>query len=103
MKFFLKTLSFLMICFLPVLGNAQQNSGAGTSTIMSEKAQREKAKKDAKEKRKQEKIHDKEVKEYQKSTQTKKVRKRMKKDKRRANLNNEHKREFFLIRWFSKS
>jgi len=34
--------------------------------------------------------------------QTPAVRKRMKEDAHTANLNNEHKREFFLKRWFSK-
>jgi hypothetical protein len=34
--------------------------------------------------------------------QTKAVRKRMKEDAHTADLNNEHKREFFLKRWFSK-
>ena len=39
------------------------------------------------------------IKKYQK-IQTKEVRKRMKKSKRKANRINENKREFFLTRWF---
>lgn len=101
MRFFLKSLVFLCLCLLPVFANAQ-NAGNNNPSMMSGKAQRAKAKKEAKEKREQEKLHDKQVKEYHKNVQTKKVRKRMKKDKRKATLNNDHKREFFMIRWFSR-
>jgi hypothetical protein len=43
-----------------------------------------------------------EAKEQHMKHQTKAVRKRMKEDAHTADLNNEHKREFFLKRWFSK-
>lgn len=100
MKKFCKTIFVLFICLLPVFANGQENKAKAPESV-SEKSQRKSAKKKWKKERKQKKMHDKEVKEYHKKLQTKKVRKRMKGDKRKANLNNEGRREFFLIRWFS--
>jgi hypothetical protein len=66
------------------------------------KMQRKAARKKWKEERKQERMHRKAVKKKQKQLQTKKTLRRMKRDKRKAMRNNQHKQEFFLKRWFSK-
>ena len=63
---------------------------------------RREERKEWKERRKQEKEEQKAIKAYHKRIQTKTVLKRMKRSKHTAIMNNENKREFFLIRWFAK-
>ena len=104
MKFFYKAICILSVCLLPVLASAQENTTNNSAPVsVSKKMQKKAAKKKWKEEQKQKRIHKKEVSNYHKNLQTKEVCKRMRKDKRKATLNNEHKREFFLILWFSKN
>jgi hypothetical protein len=63
---------------------------------------RKKAKKEWKEKRRKDMSDAKAKKQYNKKYNSKKVRKRMKKNEKKAKRNNEHKREFFLKRWFKR-
>jgi len=81
-------------------GNAE--GGSGTEQQPTGKAARRKAKKEWKKQRKQDMQDAKSKKEYNEKYNTKKTRKRMKKAEKKAKRNNEHKREFFLKRWFKK-
>lgn len=54
------------------------------------------------EKRRQERAERRAVKKYHKRIQTKEVRKRMRSSRKTALRNHDHKREFFLKRWFQK-
>ncbi|MBL7891078.1 MAG: hypothetical protein JNL63_00500 [Bacteroidia bacterium] len=98
-----KHIVLLSLFFLPLLAFSQE--AAKTDKEQQPKttrAQRKEAKKMWKEKRRNERAEKKKIKEHHKRIQTKEVRKRMKKDRKTAIRNNEHKREFFLKRWFSK-
>ncbi|MBK7667888.1 MAG: hypothetical protein IPJ32_11455 [Sphingobacteriaceae bacterium] len=66
------------------------------------KAIRKAEKKEAKERRKLEKAEQKAIKAYHKRLQTKTVRKRMKKSRKRAIMNNTNKREPWIKRVFKK-
>lgn len=92
-------LGLLLLCFFPLWARAQTSASTNAPTSGRSKQELEK---ESESYTKQKKIHDKEVKAHHKKLQNKKVLKRMNKSKRKAKLNNEHKREFFLIRWFSK-
>ncbi len=87
---------------------AQTEGGGGTSGNGTEakapdsRLERKKAKRDWKKKRKQEMGAAASRKEYNKKYNTKKTRKRMKKNEKKAKKNNEHKRDFFLVRWWHK-
>jgi hypothetical protein len=81
-------------------GNAE--GGATTGQEPTGKAARRKAKKEWKKQRKTDMQDAKAKKEYNEKYNTKKTRKRMKKAEKQAKRNNEHKREFFLKRWFKK-
>lgn len=65
------------------------------------KAQKELVKKKKKEAKEAKKATRAALKQHMKN-QSPETRKRMKRDAREANRNNEHKREFFLKRWFTK-
>lgn len=78
------------------------NSGQGTEQQPTGKAARRKAKKEWKKQRRADMDDAKAKKEYNKKYNTKKTRKRMKRAEKKAKRNNEHKREFFLKRWFKK-
>lgn len=101
-----KIFIYLLLASLLSFSATGQDKGAGTGppakSLKSERKLRKEERREAREKRKQEKAERKAVKAYHKRLQTKKVRKRMKQSKRKAKLNNENKREFFLKRWFSK-
>jgi hypothetical protein len=103
----------LLICFIffglltPALaqegGAPQGTSGTeNKSTPLSKSAKRKKAKKEWKEHRKLEMEEKKAIKEHHKRIQTKETRKKMKQSKRKSIRVNEHKREFFLKRWFKR-
>jgi hypothetical protein len=99
-----KRILFMFLSFC-VLGSAYaQDKGTGPpeKSIKSERALRKLERKEAKERRKKEKAERKAVKAHHKRLQTKEVRKRMKRSKKRATLNNDNKREFFVKRWFKK-
>jgi hypothetical protein len=94
----------LLFHFCIVLHAQEKSAGTGPppKSFASERKLRKEERREAREKRRQEKAERKAVKAYHKRLQTKKVRKRMKQSKNKARLNNEHKREFFLKRWFQK-
>ncbi|MFI5151077.1 MAG: hypothetical protein ACHQRM_15185 [Bacteroidia bacterium] len=78
-----------------------QSSGSQVSTgPPSSRASKRAAKKQWKQDRKKKHDKDKSLRSYQKRTQTKSTRKRMRASRHTAELNNEHKREFFVKRWF---
>lgn len=101
-RIFVLSVAFLL---LPLFVMAQTdggggNSGAGTEAKTPDsRLERKKAKRDWKKNRKQEISDAKARKEYNKKN-TKKTRKRMKKNEKKAKKNNEHKRDFFLVRWW---
>jgi hypothetical protein len=99
----IKTIFLLLSIFLstPILAQ-DKGTGPPEKSIASERRLRKLDKKESKERRRKEKAEKKAVKEHHKRLQTKQVRKRMKQSKNRANLNNQNKREFFLVRWFKK-
>ncbi len=90
----------------PVASRAQDGSTNTESQVASatsgSRAQRRDARRKWKAERRKKHNSDKSLKNYKKRTQTKETRKRMKADLKKANMNNEHKREFFLKRWFNK-
>jgi hypothetical protein len=95
----------LLVLFIVCAVNVQsQNKGTGPQepSAREEIRIRKQRKHEARERRKQEKAERKKVKEHHKRLQTKTVQKRMKKSKKTAIRNNEHKREFFMTRWFRK-
>ena|ERR1035437_6155901 len=68
--------------------------------VVSARTKRQKAKAEWKEKRKQDRAEQKAIRNHEKQLQTKAVRKRMRKDRQRANRTNQNKKQFFLIRLF---
>ncbi len=88
-----------------VAAHAQEGGGPESANqskdVPSSKAQKKQQKMQKAREKQQEKARKEAMKQHMKD-QTPEVRKRMKKDAKEANLNNEHKREFFLKRWFSK-
>jgi hypothetical protein len=107
-KFNIRRLFALSVAFalLPLFVMAQTEgggtSGTGESKGVDARMERQKAKRDWKKNRKQEMSDAKAKKEYNKRYNTKKTRKRMKKNEKKANKNNEHRRDFFLVRWWRK-
>jgi Ni/Co efflux regulator RcnB len=100
-----KILPLILLFQFCLVSQAQDNSagtGPAPKSFASERKLRKEERREAREKRRQEKAERKAVKAYHKRLQTKKVLKRMKQSKNKARLNNEHKREFFLKRWFKK-
>ena len=95
--FFLFHLSFAFYA-----QDKSDGTGPPSKSMASKRKLRKEERKEAREKRKKEKAERKAVKAYHKRLQTKTVRKRMKKSKNKARLNNENKREFFVKRWFKK-
>lgn len=97
---------FILIGFIICTAAAHAQEGGPESANQSKdppssKAQKKQQKAQRAREKQQEKARKEALKEHMKH-QTPEVRKRMKKDAKEANLNNEHKREFFLKRWFSK-
>lgn len=96
---------FLIVAVVSALLPAQaQNRGTGPREMSAKEELRirKQKKHEAREKRKAEKLERKKVKQHHKKLQTKKVQKRMKKSRKKAVRNNEHRREFFLKRWFTR-
>lgn len=94
-------LVLLLHFILPFYGQ-EKGTGPKEKSFKSERKLRKLERQEARERRRKEKAERKAIKAYHKRLQTKQVRKRMKKSKKRATLNNENKREFFLKRWFKK-
>lgn len=91
-----------LICtFIPSVAQ-EKGTGPKETSFKSQRKQIKLERKEARERRRKERAERKAVKAYHKRLQTKKVRKRMKRSKHRATLNNENRREFFLKRWFQK-
>jgi hypothetical protein len=87
----------------PVLAQGSESSNTESqvsSAPAGSRAQRREARKQWRAERKKKHASQKAIKNYKKRTQTKETRKRMKETRRKAELTNEHKREFFLKRWF---
>jgi hypothetical protein len=76
--------------------NEKPDTKAPGATRQQRKAARKKWRADRKEKHQ----HEKNLKRHNKHLQTKETRKRMKETRHKAEMNNGHKREFFLKRWF---
>lgn len=91
----LATLAFPLI-------SQDKGTGPAEKSIKKERTLRKIDRKAAIERRKREKAERKAIKAHHKRIQTKTVRKRMKKSKGKARLNNENRREFFVKRWFKK-
>ena len=96
--------AFILFCFT-ILTQAQdkktEEDKKGTS-IKSEREKRRSDKKKWKEERRRKRAEEKAIRDHHKRIQTKEVNKRMRRSKRKAQHVNENKREFFLIRWFSR-
>ena len=98
-----KFLVLVLLLFLSPAFDAQnKGTGPGEPSAREEIRIRKQRKHEARERRKLEKAERKKVKEHHKRLQTKTVQKRMKKSRKTAVRNNEHKREFFMKRWFRK-
>ena len=94
----------LLLCLLAAftLPMPAQSTGPKEKSLKSERKVRQELRKEAREKRRKERAERKAIKQYHKRLQTKQVRKRMKSSRKTAIRNNEHKREFFIKRWFKK-
>lgn len=103
-RFNIRRILALSVAFLllPLFAMAQTEGGGGEAKTPDSKIERQKAKRDWKKNRKQEMDDAKARKEYNKKYNTKKTRKRMKKNEKKAQKNNEHRRDFFLVRWWRK-
>jgi len=82
-----------------------QDNASGTKTekkndVESRKIKRKKAKAEWKARREKERGTRHAIKSHEKRLQTKETRKRMKRDRAKANRHNQNKKEFFLIRLF---
>ena len=101
MKIFVK-LFFFSFLFLASPAFSQDNASAENkkNEVENRKIKRKKDKAAWKARREKEHADKNMVKNHEKRLQTKATRKRMKKDRHKAALNNGHKKEFFLIRWF---
>ncbi|MEO6884082.1 MAG: hypothetical protein ABI199_08660 [Bacteroidia bacterium] len=100
LKIVRKIIFLMAFLALPVMAFSQEN--AAQKSPPTSRAQRQADKKAWKQKRLQDRAEKKKIRDYQKETQTKKVQKRMRKDRRHAARVNQNKREFFVKRWFEK-
>jgi len=103
MKIFIQLFLFFLFIFSVPAFSQPNNTGAKTekkNDVVSAKAKRKKNKAEWKAKRKTEHSDRKAVRQHDKEIQTKGTRKRMRQSRHKAALNNQNKREFFLIRWF---
>lgn len=95
--------SIALLVFITTLCQAQDKGPKPSKDVVKSKREiRKEERKESKERRKREKEERKAIKAYHKRLQTKQVYKRMKKSRKKATFYNEHKREFFLVRWFKK-
>ena len=97
-------LSVLFFLFFSVPAMSQDN-GADTKTekkndVENARMKRQKARMEWKAKRQQERAEKKAIRQHEKRLQTKETRKRMRKDRQKANRVNQNKKQFFLIRLF---
>lgn len=96
--------AFFILSFV-IVAHAQENKTdadkKGTS-LKSEREKRRSDKKKWKEERRRKRAEEKMIRDHHKRIQTKEVNKRMRRSQRKAKRINENRREFFLIRWFSR-
>ncbi len=104
MKFKRLIYFILLLNFVtPVIAqDNKKGTGPKEQSVKSERKVRKELRREAKERRRKERAEKKAVKAYHKRLQTKKVRKRMKRSKNTAKLNNENRREGFFRRMFKK-
>lgn len=104
--FFRIIVSLFVVVFTGFSGIRAQsdggNAGPKKPSIASERKKRKAARKEAKEQRRKERAERKAIRAYHKRLQTKTVRKRMKRNRNKAQRINDNKREFFLKRWFAR-
>lgn len=95
----------LLFCFISVvqIPCLAQEGGAPKTSIKSKRKQRKEDKKKWKEERRKKRAEQKAIKAYHKRIQTKEVRKRMKRSKKVAQRNHDHKRAPWYERLFNKS
>ena len=100
MNIFMRLIFFLFL-FVSTAAFSQEGGGESKKNeVENRKAKRKKDKAEWNARREKEHGSNKAVKNHEKRLQTKATRKRMKKNRKKAARNNQHKREFFLIRWF---
>ena len=94
----------MFFIFISTPSFSQDNPSEGKTEkkndVVSARTKRKKAKAEWKEKRNLDRADRKAIRAHEKALQTKTVRKRMKKDRKKANRANQNKKEFFLIRLF---
>jgi hypothetical protein len=94
---------YLLLIGASFFAHAQdKGTGPKEKSIKSHRKIRKELRFEATEKRRKERAEKKAVKNYHKRLQTKAVRHRMKAGKKKAIRYNEHRREFFIKRWFQK-
>jgi hypothetical protein len=101
MRTVLFTLFFMLFLF-PVLAQDNKGTGPKQRSIGREISIKKQQKKERKERRVKEKEERKAIKKHHQRLQTKKVQKRMKTSRSKAIRNNEHRREPFLKRLFTR-
>ena len=99
MQHIYKLIIVLLLAFLPSY-TFSQTAEKKEGQPKSSNAQKREARKKWVLQRKIERDEKKKIKQHDKHLQTKKTLRRMKKDKKKAQRNNEGKREFFIKRWF---
>jgi hypothetical protein len=93
----------IALCFLSITFFAQtKKAGPAEKSFKEELKSDKQLRIEKREKRRQERAERKAIKKYHQRIQTKQVRKRMKRNRNTAIRNHEHKREFFIKRWFQK-
>lgn len=96
------TLIFIFFCVISLAQGPPEPKAPTKGAEQNKKAIRKAEKKEAKERRRIEKEERKAIKAYHKRLQTKTVRKRMKKSRKKAIMNNTNKREPWIKRVFKK-
>lgn len=92
-----------MLCFISIAFFAQTKKAGPVEKSFKEELKSDRQLRiEKREKRRQERAERKAIKNYHKRIQTKQVRKRMKRSRSIAIRNHDHKREFFIKRWFQK-
>ncbi len=103
----MKRLGILLILFCfscpGLFGQDNKGTGPREKSVKTEMRIKKQQRREGRERRKKEKEERRAVKKHHKRLQTKTVQKRMKSSRSKAIRNNEHKREFFLKRWFSRN
>ena len=100
MKLILRIVLFCFLFFPVPVFSQEGGSSEKKNEVENARMKRKKAKAEWKAKRKEERTDRKAVGSHEKLLQTKETRKRMRKNRRKADRVNQNKREFFLIRMF---